>query len=140
MQHEVLSEMKATMKQNPYGVLPALAAAAPVVAPALPYILPAALGAGAVWYFMSSSGEPKRATPLGSLFSGPVLIGAGGGYAVAAGLKADPGTRIAASLLGMGVGWTVQHYVIAPKTYEQAYEQEKKEEAAAYRWYKPWTW
>lgn len=128
--------MKESMKANPYGFVPMVAG--PALSAAMPYIIPAALGAGAVWYF--SSGGPKKATALGSLFSGPVLIGAGLGYSAGAVAKLDQNTRFAMAAVGLGLGWTIQHYVIAPAAYEREYAQEQKEEEADYRWYKPWTW
>lgn len=123
--------MKESVKANPYGFLPLLI-------PALPYLIPAAVGAGAVWWL--SSDEPKRASKIGSLISGPVLIGAGVGYAAGAAAKLDQNTRLALAAAGLGIGWTIQHYIIAPAAYEKEYEQQQEEEAAEYRWYKPWTW
>lgn len=131
--------VKESMKANPYGFLPMVVN--PAASAIMPYIIPAALGAGAVWYFMSNkSDEPKKPTAIGSLFSGPVFIGAGLGYAAGSAMKADNATRFAYSAVGLGLGWTIQHYLIAPSAYEQEYAREKKEEADEARWYKPWTW
>ena len=143
MKNEIVSAVKESVKEsvksNPYGFVPMLVN--PALSAVIPYAIPAVLGAGAVWYYLSSKDEePKKATPLGSLFSGPVLIGSGLGYAVGSATKADSGTRIAYGAIGLGAGWIIQHYVIAPQEYAQAYAQQQKEAADEYRWYKPWTW
>lgn len=106
-------------RTNPYGFLPLL-------------IPIAAVAGGAMLLGRTST----AASGVGDIFSVPVFIGAGAGYVVGAATKADDKTRIAYAVLGLGLGWAVQKYVVSPK--EEAVAEAKYE--ADWSWYKPWTW
>jgi len=108
---------------NPYGFIPLL----------LPII--AAAGVGGLALLSKSSEKPST---LGSLFSIPSVIGAGAGYAIGAATKADDKTRIAYSVLGLGAGWAVQRYLIAPN--EMAAEAAAAAAQPAFSWLSPSTW
>ena len=88
---------------NPYGFVPLL----------LPVI--AAAGVGGAMLLSKSSETPGQPSTVGAFFSIPTLIGGGAGYAVGAATKVDDKTRIAYAVLGLGAGWAVQRYVIAPR-------------------------
>ena len=109
---------------NPYGFLPALA----VGAVAVP-IIGVAVGGYFLW----------KSDLLGTLVSAPVLIGGGAGYAVGVATKADNKVRIAYTLLGVGVGWAVQQYVIAPQLVKDAVAVEELERTR-FEWTSPSTW
>lgn len=137
---EALAAMKPE-KTNPYGFIPLLLPLAPLA----PLILPAAvIGGVALVSYKSAKGMSEAAA---SVFSVPVLIGGGAGYAIGAATKADDKTRIAYAVMGLGVGWAVQKYVIAPAAVQAAVEAEKAAvaaEKAAYeanfKWYNPMSW
>lgn len=113
---------------NPYGVIPML----------LPLVMGAGLG-GAL--LLSKSNEaPGQPSTAGALFSIPSVVGAGAGYAIGAATKADDKTRVAYALIGLGVGWGIQRYIIAPNEIAAAAAAEKAAYDENYRWYKPWTW
>ena len=114
---------------NPYGFIPLL----------LPLVTAAGVG-GLVLLSTSSEASGKPST-LGSLFSIPTFLGAGAGYAVGAATKVDDKTRIAYSVIGMGAGWAVQRYLIAPN--EMAAEAAAAAAAVAkpaFSWLSPSTW
>jgi hypothetical protein len=110
---------------NPYGFIPLL--------------LPLAVAAGVSGLVVLSKSE--KPSTLGSLFSIPTFLGAGAGYAVGAATKVDDKTRIAYSVIGMGAGWAVQRYLIAPN--EMAAEAAAAAAAVAkpaFSWLSPSTW
>jgi hypothetical protein len=109
---------------NPYGFLPALGIAAVAVP-----VIGIAVGGYALW----------KSDLLGTLVSAPVLIGGGAGYAVGVATKADDKVKIAYTLLGVGVGWAVQQYVIAPQLVKDAVAVEELERTR-FEWTSPSTW
>ena len=117
----------APAKSNPYGFLPLLLPLAPLILPV------AAVGGAAYVAYKSSKG-------VSNIFSVPVLIGGGAGYAIGAATKADDKTRIAYAVLGIGVGWAVQKYVISPSEVAAEAAAEAAAHEAGWRWYNPFTW
>ena len=110
--------------ENPYGFLPGLGLAAVAVP-----IIGVAVGGYALW----------KSDLLGTLVSAPVLIGGGAGYTVGVATKADNTVRIAYTLLGVGVGWAVQQYVIAPQLVKDAVAVQDLERER-FEWTSPSTW
>lgn len=123
---EALAAMKPE-KTNPYGFLPLLLPLAPLILPA------AVIGGVALVSYKSAKG-------MSSVFSVPVLIGGGAGYAIGAATKADDKTRIAYAVVGVGVGWAVQKYVVAPAEVQAAVAEEKAAYEANFKWYSPMSW
>lgn len=115
-------------RTNPYGFIPLL----------LPII--AAAGVGGAMLLSKSSEASGKPSTAGSFFSIPTVIGGAAGYAVGAATKADDKTRIAYAVLGLGAGWAIQRYIIAPKEMVAEAAAAKAEYEANYSWYKPWTW
>jgi hypothetical protein len=115
-------------RTNPYGFIPLL----------LPII--AAAGVGGAMLLSKSSETSGKPSTAGSFFSIPTVIGGAAGYAVGAATKADDKTRIAYAVLGLGAGWAIQRYLIAPNEMAAEAAVAKAEYEANYSWYKPWTW
>lgn len=123
---EALAAMKPE-KTNPYGFIPLLLPLAPLILPA------AVIGGVALVSYKSAKG-------MSNVFSVPVLIGGGAGYAIGAATKADDKTRIAYAVVGVGVGWAVQTYVVAPAEVQAAVAAEKAAYEANFKWYNPMSW
>lgn len=81
-----------------------------------------------------------KAPALTSVFSAPVLIGAGAGYAIGAATKADDKTRVAYAVVGLGAGWIMQQYIIGPAEVKAEAAAATAAHDAAFRWYNPLTW
>lgn len=81
-----------------------------------------------------------KAPALTSIFSAPVVIGAGAGYAIGAATKADDRTRVAYAVVGLGAGWILQQYIIGPAEVKAEAAAATAAHDAAYRWYNPLTW
>lgn len=81
-----------------------------------------------------------KAPAITSIFSAPVVIGAGAGYAIGAATKADDRTRVAYAVVGLGAGWVLQQYIIGPAEVKAEAAAATAAHDAAYRWYNPLTW
>lgn len=81
-----------------------------------------------------------KASAVASIFSAPVVIGAGAGYAIGAATKADDRTRVAYAVVGLGAGWILQQYIIGPAEVKAEADAATAAHDAAYRWYNPLTW
>lgn len=98
---------------------------------------------GMALYATFTSGLAGAWSTVKPLFSGPVLIGGGGMYAVGSALSMDKNTVIAMTAVGVGAGYLIQRYALAPIE-AQAQAQAAADAAAAYeanwRWWNPFTW
>jgi hypothetical protein len=112
---------------NPYGFIPLLF---PIIA---------AAGVGGAMLLSKSTETPGQPSTIGALFSIPSVIGAGAGYAIGAATKADDKTRIAYAVLGLGAGWGIQRYVIAPNEMVAA-QAAAAAAKPAFSWLSPSTW
>ena len=98
---------------------------------------------GMALYATFTSGLAGAWSTVKPLFSGPVLIGGGGMYAVGSALSMEKNTVIAMTAVGVGAGYLIQRYALAPIE-AQAQAQAVADAQAAYeanwRWWNPFTW
>lgn len=103
-----------------------------------PILVPAGIAiVGAIAAYKAAG---PKASAVASIFSAPVIIGAGAGYAVGAATKADDRTRVAYAVVGLGAGWILQQYIIGPAEVKAEAAAATAAHDAAYRWYNPLTW
>jgi len=117
--------------------------AAKVVVPAyFNFIKPVAYGVAAIgglWVLKKIVITPKT----DALFSAPVVVGGAGGYAAASALKLSTEMKVASTVMGVGIGWMVQFYLLTPAEAEveaEIAEADKAKHDAEFRWYNPFSW
>jgi len=75
-----------------------------------------------------------------ALWSAPVLVGGAGMYAVGAAVGLKDEAKIALSVAGIGLGWAVQYYLLAPIAQEAEIAADEAQRKADWRWYNPLSW
>ena len=98
---------------------------------------------GMALYSTFTSGLSGAWSTVKPLFSGPVLIGGGGMYAVGSALGMEKNTVVAMTAVGVGAGYLIQRYALAPveaQAQADAAAQAQADYEANWRWYNPFTW
>jgi hypothetical protein len=119
------------------------AEAAKTIVPAyFNFVKPGLYGAaalGGLWVLKKVVITPKT----DALFSAPVVVGGAGGYAAASALKLSTEMKVASAVMGVGIGWMIQFYLLTPAEAQveaEVAEAEKAEHDANRRWYNPFSW
>jgi len=90
---------------------------------------------GGLWFVKKMVSNPKT----DALFSVPTFLGAAVGYGGASAMNLKTEMKVVSGVLGFGIGWAVQYYLLAAVDRDIAAEEQAAEDTGS-TWYKPWTW